>query len=234
MFNVTTLLRTTSPDLARVATWDVKPQIQEVHGNMEWEGNYIGRQSFEIVLARIQNTEMAKLHPDLVLLNHQRIDTRFSSVDYSKAVIVATKWLTPPCVLLSREEGKESYAHSSFSFRNSLKEWCLRYGLKSVADRIDLTISSYPIPSDWKSSPIIPLPPLADEDATSLLSTHSSTSFRFTNGRSRDHDPSSNFLRIASPARKFSCPPAGSSAVERTTAFVFNSAQDTTVRRGDP
>ena len=70
MFNVTALLKTTSLDLARVATWDVKPKVQEVHGDMQWEGNYIDRRSFEEVLARIQNTEVATVHPDLSLLNH--------------------------------------------------------------------------------------------------------------------------------------------------------------------
>jgi hypothetical protein len=63
------------------------------------------------------------------------------------------------------------------------------------------------IPQDWKSAPKIALPPLDDDNATTILSIHSSTSFHFTNrrreantrrsgpyksreelGRSRDHD----------------------------------------------
>jgi serine/threonine protein kinase len=145
MFNMTTLLRTVSPDLARIATWDLKPQIQEVHGDSRWEGNYIDRRSFETVLERVQTTEMAVL-PDLIVLNHKRIHTRFSRVGYSNAVIVVTRWLTPPWVLLSREEGKRLYGHQSYGSRNDLRKWCMTYGLKSVADRIDLTISCHPIP----------------------------------------------------------------------------------------
>lgn len=180
MFNVTTLLKTVSLDLARVATWDLKPQIQEVHGDVGWEGNYIDRQSFEKVLERVRKNEIALVFPDLLGLNDQRTQNRFSAVDYSKTVIVVTRWLTPPWVLLSRETDRTP-GTPSYGSLNDLKDWCLAHGLHSIADRIDLTIRNYPIPQDWKSTRVIDLPHDHDDNAISILSTHSSTSFRFGN-----------------------------------------------------
>ena len=67
----------------------------------------------------------------------------------------------------------------------------MKYGLQSVVDRIDLTISDHTTSQDWKVAPKLALPPLGDDDMTSILSTHSSSSFRFTNrgGRVRAARP---------------------------------------------
>ena len=118
MFNVTTLLRTVPLDLARVATWNLEPQIQEVHGDAQWEGNYIDRQSFEKVLERVQCADVAAVLPDLLRLDDQRAHTRFSTVDHSNAVVVVTRRLTPSWVALSREKRDKSL-ETSFMAREA-------------------------------------------------------------------------------------------------------------------
>ncbi|KIW58799.1 hypothetical protein PV05_03296 [Exophiala xenobiotica] len=179
MFNVTTLLRTVPLELARVATWDIEPQIQEVHGDKYWEGNYIDRPSFEKVLERVQQTTKTGVLLDHITLDDQRAHTRFATVDYSKAVIVVTKWASPPWVTLSREKAKKSFDGNHFGSKDDLQEWCATYGLQSVLDRVNLTIGHHPIPRDWKIAPRLALPPLGDDDMTSILSSHSSTAFRW-------------------------------------------------------
>ncbi|RMZ82668.1 hypothetical protein DV738_g1597, partial [Chaetothyriales sp. CBS 135597] len=169
MFNVTTLLQTVPLELARVATWDLQAQVQEVHGDAKWEGNYIDRRSFEQVLERVQKTETVKVLLDDIKVDEQRANTRFSMVDSSKEVIVVTRWVSPPWVTLNRVKGETSLDNLSFGSQDELREWCTTHSLQHVLDRINLTIGHQPILQDWKVPPKLALPPLGDNDMTLLI-----------------------------------------------------------------
>ncbi|RMD44435.1 hypothetical protein DV735_g719, partial [Chaetothyriales sp. CBS 134920] len=185
MFNVTTLLQTAPLDLARVATWDLQSQVQEVHGDAEWEGNYIDRRSFEQVLERVQQTQKVTVPLGNIEVQDRRAHTRFGAVDYAKEVIVVTKWASPPWVTLTRMKGETSLDNMCFGSQDELREWCTTSRLHGVLDRVNITIRPQPIPQDWKialsaDARILLLPGPRDGKRTRFLFCPTTGLYEFT------------------------------------------------------
>lgn len=108
MINFTQLQQIIGPIGLRAIPEDLIPsKIQEVHGFEELKGNYIDMHSFELIHEHLQACEgldFSVRMEDIRPVDAPLLCDRFTDVDSSQYIILATKRIIPDLILLNRDD----------------------------------------------------------------------------------------------------------------------------------